>query len=255
MTGRRRRPRPPAGLGRMGWLDASRCLVIAHRGASSAAPENTMAAFALAIDLGADGIELDVRRSREGQIVVIHDASVDRVTGTAGDISSMSLEQLRSLDAGARFDRRFAGERIPTLREVLSLARGRLLVDIELKVAGIEPQVVELVRAAGMHDSVLITSFLEDAVAASMSQGRGIPVGLLQETADLDRVSGLGVPVYLPSIGVLSNQIMHECRARGVRVIPWTVRSDADARRAVSSGVHGIIADDPALIRTALAGS
>ncbi len=236
----------------MAWLDADRCLVIAHRGASSAAPENTMAAFAIAIDLGADGIELDVRRSREGQLVVIHDASVDRVTGTAGEVASMSLEEIRGLDAGSRFNQRFAGERIPTLREVLSLARGRLLVDIELKVAGIESQVLEAVRGAGMHENVLITSFLEDAVAASIAQGRGIPVGLLKETSDVDRASELGVPVYLPSIRVLSGQIMHECSVRGVRVIPWTVRSEEEARRAVEFGVHGIIADDPTLIRSAL---
>jgi len=237
----------------MGWLDADRCLVIAHRGASAAAPENTMAAFALAIDLGADGVELDVRRSREGQLVVIHDASVDRVTGTAGEIAAMSLEEIRGLDAGGRFNPRFVGERIPTLREVLSLARGRLLVDIELKVAGIESQVLEAVRSAGMHDHVLITSFLEDAVAASSAQGRGIAAGLLQEKSEVDRAFDLGVPVYLPSIRALSDEVMQACRARGVRVIPWTVRTDEEARRAVEFGVHGIITDDPTLTRAALA--
>ena len=236
----------------MGWLDTDRRLVIAHRGASSAAPENTMAAFALAIDLGADGVELDVRRSREGQLVVIHDASVDRVTGTPGEVAAMSLEELHGLDAGVRFNARFAGERIPTLREVLSLARGRLLVDIELKVAGIESQVFEAVRGAGMHDSVLITSFLEDAVAASIAQGRGIAAGLLQERADMDRAFDLGVPVYLPSIRALSGEVMKTCGERGVRVISWTVRTEEDARRALEFGVHGIIADDPTLIRTAL---
>jgi glycerophosphoryl diester phosphodiesterase len=236
----------------MGWLDADRCLVIAHRGASSAAPENTMAAFALAIDLGADGIELDVRRSREGQLVVIHDASVDRVTGAAGEVAAMSLEELRGLDAGVRFNARFAGERIPTLREVLSLARGRLLVDIELKVAGIESLVLEAVRGAGMHDHVLITSFLEDAVAASLAQGRGVATGLLQERAEVDRAFDLGVPVYLPNIRALSDEVMNASGERGVRIIPWTVRTKEDARRAVEFGVHGIIADDPTLIRDAL---
>lgn len=236
----------------MGWLDADRCLVLAHRGASSAAPENTMAAFALAIDLGADGVELDVRRSREGQLVVIHDASVDRVTGASGEVASMSLEELRSLDAGARFNPRFAGERIPTLREVLSLARGRLLVDIELKVPGIEPLVLEAVRGAGMHDGVLITSFLEDAVATAQTQGRSIATGLLQERTDVDRAFTLGVPVLLPSIRALSDEVMQACRARGVRVIPWTVRTKEEARRALDLGVDGIIADDPTLVRDEL---
>src|SRR5213594_3703990 len=95
------------------WLESTRCLVIAHRGASAAAPESTLAAFRLAAKLGADGIELDVRGTADGQLVVIHDASVDRTTDGSGKIAALTLEQLHRFDAGRKFGPSFRGERIP----------------------------------------------------------------------------------------------------------------------------------------------
>ncbi|MDR7553688.1 MAG: glycerophosphodiester phosphodiesterase family protein [Armatimonadota bacterium] len=228
------------------WLDAARCLVIAHRGASAEAPENTLAAFRLAIDRGADGIELDVRASGDGHLVVIHDATVDRVTGAEGEIAALTLAALRRLDAGA-------GQRIPTLAEVLDLARGRLLVDIELKITGVEPQVLALVREFGMERDVLITSFHEEAVAAVRRLASDVATGLLQQRPAPGRAVALGTPVYLPPIGALSDGLMAECRRLGLRVIPWTIRREEEAKTALRLGVAGMIADDPRLVRSVLA--
>lgn len=230
----------------MGWLDADRCLVIGHRGACASAPENTLAAFGLAAEQGADGIELDVRASGDGHLVVIHDASAERVSGEPGEIAAMPLAAIRRLDAGR-------GERIPLLAEVLELARGRLLVDIELKITGIEAPVADLVHEARMEGDVLISSFHEAAVAEVRRVAPAIPAGLLQQWPALERAEALGAPVYLPNVRTLSEDLMAACRRAGRRVIPWTVRTNEEARAALRLRVDGIIADDPRLVRAALA--
>lgn len=125
---------------------------IAHRGASDRYPENTLLAFEQALELGAEAVECDVHLSADGEVVVIHDPTVDRTTNGHGEVAAMTLEELRRLDAGIRRHPRFAGQRIPTLSEVLELVRGRAQVFIELK--GTSPElprrVVEVVRAGGM---------------------------------------------------------------------------------------------------------
>src|SRR5438128_870883 len=118
------------------WLRGPRPLVWAHRGASAAAPENTMAAFALAGRLGADGVELDAQRCRSGEVVVFHDATLGRIAGRAGRVTESSWAELKALDAGGRFAARFAGERIPLLAEVLAQTPPSLLVNVELKCDG-----------------------------------------------------------------------------------------------------------------------
>ncbi len=231
------------------WLREGPLLVVAHRGTSARAPENTIAAFRLAAEEGADAIEFDVRATADGQLVVVHDAALSRTTDGQGEIALLTLEQIRRADAGVRRAPVFRGERVPTLAEVLALASGRLLVDIELKVSGIEAQVVEHLVRAEMTTQALVTSFIEDTLAAVRAVGAGVAVGLLQQWPDVSRVADLGVGVYLPSVHTLSSGIVQVCRAKGVRVIPWTVRSEDDARAALRHGVDGLIVDDPLLAR------
>src|SRR5512135_2653183 len=107
-------------------------LVLAHRGASLHAPENTLAAFTLAADQGADGIELDVKLTRDGSIVVMHDATVDRTTTGHGRVSDLTLSEIKALDAGSNFEPQFAQERVPLLEEVFAAVAGRLMINIEL---------------------------------------------------------------------------------------------------------------------------
>jgi len=115
------------------WKGKFPIMVIAHRGFSGAAPENTLAAFRKAIDVGSDLIELDIQLSKDGKIVVIHDEILGRATNGQGKVSDHTLQELKKLDAGSKFRAEFSGERIPTLQEVLDLAKGRVLVNIEIK--------------------------------------------------------------------------------------------------------------------------
>ena len=223
------------------WLESDRCLVIAHRGASAAAPENTLAAFRLAADLGADAVELDVRRTVDGQLVVIHDASVDRTTDGTGRVAALTLDQLRRFDAGRKFGPPFRGERIPLLSKVFEALGGRLLVDVEVKAAGVEAALLDLIKKMQMVDSVLISSFDAQVVAHVRDLAPEMPAGLLQSTA------------YLPEVTALTADVVASCRSHGLRVITWTVRTEEEARQALRVGVDGIIADDPTLIRKMLA--
>jgi glycerophosphoryl diester phosphodiesterase len=229
------------------WLTADRLLVIAHRGASASAPENTLAAFSLAAEQGADAVEFDVRRTKDDRLVVIHDATVDRTSGGRGSVAEMTADAVRGVDAGAWFSPSFAGERIPLLAEVLEAARGRLLVDIELKEPDLDELVIAAVREAGMDDAALLTSFHPLALRAPAAQN--LPVGLLFEQGGVDQAFDIDAAVALPKVDLLSADLVAACRSRGVRVIPWTARTEAQVRVAVGLGVDGIIADDPLLVR------
>ncbi len=231
------------------WLASERCLIIAHRGASAAAPENTLAAFRLAVDLGADGIELDVRGTADGHLVIIHDAAVDRTTDGTGKIAALTLEQVRRFDAGRKFGPAFGGERIPLLSEVFAAVRGRLLVDVEVKAAGVEAALLDTIRRMQMEDSVLISSFDAQVVARVRDLAPEIPAGLLQSAAHPQAAVPLGAAVYLPAVEALAAEVVTYCRQHGLRVITWTVRTEAAARQALRLGVDGIIADDPVFVR------
>jgi len=235
------------------WLESDRCLVIAHRGASAAAPENTLAAFRLAADLGADGVELDVRRTVDGQLVVIHDASVDRTTDGTGRVAALTLDQLRRFDAGRKFGPPFRGERIPLLSKVFEVLGGRLLVDVEVKAAGVEAALLDLIRKMQMVDSVLISSFDAQVVAHVRDLAPEMPAGLLQSAADPYAAVSVRATAYLPEVTALTADVVASCRSHGLRVITWTVRTEEEARQALRVGVDGIIADDPTLIRKMLA--
>lgn len=140
-------------------------MVFGHRGASAVAPENTMPAFQTALDMGADGVELDCQLTRDGHLVVIHDSTLKRTTGTDGLVKDYTLSQLRHLDAGGWFNPRFAGERIPTLEDVLALARDRLVVNVEIKnlpyrYAGIEARLLAAIRQNAFPlDRLIVSSF------------------------------------------------------------------------------------------------
>lgn len=236
-----------------GWLESERCLVIAHRGASAAAPENTLAAFRLAADQGADGIELDVQATADGHLVVIHDATIDRSTDGMGAVAALTLSQVRRCDAGRKFAPAFAGERVPLLAEVFEAVGSRLLIDVEVKAAGIEARLVDLIRRMEMTQSVLISSFAMQVVARIRDLAPEMPAGLLQLASHPQVAVRLGAAAYLPAIGALTADTVTHCRHHGLRVITWTVRTEAEARHALDVGVDGIIADDPAFVRRLIA--
>ena len=139
-------------------------LIIAHRGDSSEAPENTMEAFRRAVEAGADGIELDVRLTRDREVVVIHDWLIDRTTPGAGPVGTHTLAELKKMDAGSWFDPRFKSARVPTLAEVFEGLPASLLVNVEIKVRGhgvlpLVSRVVETVRRCDRYETTLVASF------------------------------------------------------------------------------------------------
>lgn len=237
-----------------------RPLNFAHRGASRHAPPNTLAAFTKAIELGADGVELDTHLSADGVPIVMHDLEVDATTDGKGPVKDKTLAELKELDAGSSFDPAFAGERIPTLSEVFEAVGQRLLINIELKTLspranGLEPVVAELVRKHGLEKRVIFSSFNPFAIRRIKKLLPQAPAGLLY-APDL--------PIYLrrawlaplcphearhPHYGMVNATSMRAFRARGYYVNVWTVDEPGEMRRLISLGVDAIITNRPEMLR------
>ncbi|MCU0509251.1 MAG: glycerophosphodiester phosphodiesterase [Anaerolineae bacterium] len=242
----------------------NRPLVFAHRGAKRAAPENTLPAFEAAIRLGADGVELDVQYSSDGKLVIFHDLSLEKTSNGAGRVSAHTFEELRALDAGSHFGSEFAGTTIPTLDEALETARGKLLVNIELKTievkqSGLGPDVVGVVRRHGMMEDVVISSFNPFALRKSKQAGPEIEHALLL-AADLPGWTrwGLifrhsGADGLHPELGMATREYVAAAKRRNLPVRVWTVDDEAEMRRLAEIGVDAIITDIPDVALAALA--
>lgn len=233
-------------------------LVFAHRGARDIAPENTLAAFQAALDVGADGIELDVCRCASGEIVVIHDDSIDRTTNGSGSVATIKLSALKALDAGAWFDARFAGEQIPTLREVFELVNGRMLMNIEIKGRalrgdGIESEIAEMVRHFGMDHKVILSSFNPAALVRARRVAPHLPRGMLFARPYPAALSFAWLRPWVrpqalhPYYSEVTPEWLARARQCGYRVNPWTINEEADLRRMAELGVDSLITDHPAL--------
>ncbi|HSJ55392.1 MAG TPA: glycerophosphodiester phosphodiesterase family protein [Anaerolineae bacterium] len=240
-----------------------RPLNLAHKGASHEAPGNTLAAFLLARELGADGVELDVQLSRDGTPVVIHDATVEATTDGHGRVRAMTLAELKALDAGSWFDPVYAGQRIPTLQEVVDALGPGLLINIELKTVsgkddGLASAVVRLVEENHLLDRVVISSFNPLALWRVRRLNPWIPVGMLY--CD-------GLPFFLsrpwlrhlvrpealhPDWTLVDDGLVRWARKRGYRVHTWTVDDPGKMWQLVEAGVDLIITNRPDLLRQVL---
>ena len=231
-------------------------VVTAHRGFSGRAPENTLAAFRAAIAAGCDMIELDVHLSRDGQVVVIHDDTLERTTNGRGNVADRTLAALQRLDAGAWFDPAFAGERIPTLAETLDLARGRIGLNIELKRGKNLPYTLEelaertltVVRQAGMTAGALFSSFTPAAIDRIRTLAPDLPVALIVDrhwATPAEADGGAGYPALNCRTSVLSGENIRRAHAAGVRIHVWTVNTPRQMARFIALGVDGIITNHP----------
>ena len=236
--------------------NVGRPLIFAHRGASKAAPENTLPAFEAAIRLGADGVELDVQYSSDGALVIFHNDTLEKTSDGTGRVTAHTLEDLRALDAGSWFDPTFAGTRIPTLDETLDLLKGRLLINIELKVlealrSGLATDAVKAIRAHGMADQVVISSFNPFALRQAKGAGSEIECALLLAhdlpgwmrwgvTRRYSRADGLH-----PDFAMVDEAYITRARKLGMPVRVWTVDDEADMRRLIALSVDSIITDVP----------
>lgn len=243
-------------------FDPGARLVIGHRGAAARVPENTLAAFDYAVTLGVDAIEFDLRLTRDGVPVVIHDSTLERTTDGSESVADKTASELATLDAGARFSPEsrtfpFAGTgiRIPTFEQVLDRFPNIPLL-IELKVAEAAPETLRLIRRHGSEDRVLVDSF--DQRALRLFRGTGVAIGAAKwDVIALMWRSAVGLlPASLPysalcipehyRIDVPVERLARAAAARGVPTHVWTVNSVDDARRLWGYGVIGIISDDPA---------
>ena len=241
--------------------------LVAHRGYSAAAPENTLAAFARAAELGVS-MELDVTLAATGEVVVIHDDTLERTTDGAGLVADISLEQLRTLDAGSWFDPAFAGERVPTLAEVLELVDGRAIIDVELKTTddkrALAEAVVEQLRAGEALGWTFVSSFdpflLEQVRLIEPAIHRAQLVGTF-ESSDLAwhekrllqnlGLNGRAQPdMVIAGDGFVTREWVERNRARGYVVMVYTINDRARADELLGWGVDAVISDEAQLFGT-----
>lgn len=240
-----------------------RPLNFAHRGASHETPENTLVAFLLAADLGADGIEFDVQITKDGEVVVIHNLTLEATTNGHGQVGAKTLAELSELDAGGWFDPVFAGQRIPTLQQVIEAVGHRLLLNIELKSVsprddGLAQAVVRAVEENHLLDQVVISSFNPFPLRRVKQLNPWIPVGLLYAA---------GMPFFMrrpwarhlinpqalhPHHSLVDGQYLRWSRDRGYRVHTWTVDDPGEMWRLARRGVDLIITNRPELLNQVL---
>lgn len=238
-------------------------LIFAHRGASAWAPENTLAAFRLALEHGADGIELDTKLTADGHVVVIHDQTVERTTGAPGVVRQMSLAALKALDAGCHFSASFAGEKIPTLAEVFAEVGERTLINVEIANYAspgdaLPDKIGALVREFGLQDRVMFSSFHPLNLVRIRRQLPQAPVALLALKGlpgwlSRGPLGRLFSPRFLhPYYTDVTPQFLAYEHRAGRRVNAWTVNDPNDMGRLFKIGIDGIITDDPRLARRVL---
>jgi glycerophosphoryl diester phosphodiesterase len=239
------------------WSDYSLPIILAHRGSSAYAPENTLAAFELAVQQGAQAIELDAKLSADGHVIVIHDQSVDRTTDGAGKVAEMTLSAMREMDAGSSFSEKFRGERIPNLDEVFEAVGKRILINVELTnyttpFDVLVPKVVELVRRHALEKRVLFSSFFPYNLRRARRLLPEVPRGLLTWAGWMGawwRTFSWLAPYQAlhPYTTSVNARLVQRFHAAGRRVHAWTVNDEVEMRRLFALGVDGIFTDDPLL--------
>lgn len=230
---------------------------IAHRGYRAKYPENTLVAFQAALDAGVQMIELDVVLSRDRKLVVIHDATLERTTNGEGKVSGHTLEQLKQLDAGGWFHPRFAGERLPELSEVLDLADGQVLINIEIKPHAYEPhhpldaverQIVELICRRKISDRVLISSFDLSLLQHIATIDHAPALGLISRNPAnkhiLEKCKQLKVVSWHPNHQILTREQVQTMHAHDIRVFPYNADTSEDIARVLEMEVDGVISSD-----------
>ncbi|GAB4570549.1 MAG: glycerophosphodiester phosphodiesterase [Anaerolineae bacterium] len=244
-----------------------RVLNFAHRGASHDAPENTLASFRLAAQQGADGIELDVTLSADGEVVVIHDDTVDKTTDGTGVVQELTLAELKAFDAGSYFGPEFAGERIPTLNEVFEAVGQQLLINVELKGLGwqqdgLERKVADLIARHRLEKRVLISSFNPIRLHRMRRVAPHLPLGFLHDWDTpvhlrwLARLllTGVRPEADHPHLSHVTRGYVAQARRRKQRVHVWVVNDPAEMRRMIEAGVDLIMTDRPDVLHAVLHG-
>ncbi len=244
--------------------------VISHRGANRLAPQNTLPAFQKAVDLGAEGMELDVHLTKDGTIVVCHDYTIDRTSNGTGAVADYTYEELLQFDFGSYFSPEFAGTKIPTLAEFFELSRSMELLNVEIKSpkdkhSPIARRTIEAAKQAGLADKLLISSFDAAVLLACKEVDRSIRTALLysfdlKETPNIAELAE-GYVAYAQSIDVqalhpfmmfLDEDYAENCHKAGLLVHPWTVNEAEGMQTVIDWGCDGIITDYPDVAKNLL---
>lgn len=231
-------------------------VIIGHRGASLHAPENTLAAFKLAIDQAAVAIEFDVKLTSDRQVVVIHDPGVARTTDGQGLVSKLSLEEIKDLDAGTWFSSDFKGERIPTLEEVFDVVGRKVLMNIELTnyttpSDSLVEKVIDLIKRKGLEDRIYFSSFLATNLIKARKLLPGCGIGYLAYAGPARMLQMIfqspprSIDSVNPYRGSVSQRMVDHEHGLGRRILVYTVNDADEMRKLFKIGVDGIFTDDP----------
>ncbi|TET25152.1 MAG: glycerophosphodiester phosphodiesterase [Candidatus Bathyarchaeum sp.] len=223
----------------------NRLLKIGHRGARAYEPENTLRSFQKAIELGVDAVELDVRKTKDNEIVVIHNVDVNKTTDGSGSVSELTLEEIKRFVTEK-------GEKIPTLEEVLDSVGKRVKILVELKETGIEEQVLGLIRGKGLIENVVIISFHEDALRKVRELDGEVATGLIYVRHKNPIRAALELKAeYLLSLYRFTHSAnVKKAHEKGLKVIVWTINNEEEVAEYRKKGVDGIATDRPDILNT-----
>ncbi len=216
-------------------------LVIAHRGASGYAPENTLKAFRTAWEMSADMFELDVQETSDGRLVCIHDFELPRTTNGEGYVGELTYREIKELDAGQ-------GERVPLLSEVLDFARSRIGVNIEIKAMNVEKRILDLVTERKMLDSVMFSSFMHNTVRVIKNLNASARTAILLSEPRDDAVRytlDLGANAINPPFETLTPELVKGAHEAHLEVFPYTMNDVSSMKKLLYIGVDGLITDLP----------
>jgi glycerophosphoryl diester phosphodiesterase len=233
--------------------DQKKVLITGHRGASGLAPENTISAMKKAIEVGSDYSELDVQETRDGILVLLHDSSLKRTAGLEKNIWEMDYDSLSGLDVGSWYSPEFKGELIPTLEEVMDFVRGKMKLNIELKVNSHEEMLAErVVKTIEQKDFIsgcLITSFDFESIDKVRALNADIQVGYLfsKIPKDID-VFKADVDLFSVRHDIVNAEFVNKSHANGKSVHVYTVNDPEEMKRLIKLGVNSIITDRPDIL-------
>lgn len=226
---------------------------IAHRGASAIAPENTLAAFQKAIEIGVDAVELDLHGTADGEIIAIHDATLDRTTNMSGHVRQHDLESIKQADAGAWFKPEFKEEPVPTLAESLDCITKNTVAVLEIKDETITEAVVEKIREMKLQEHVVVISFHTSVLQTVRSHAPDIPTGWLIGSSNgrtnpiqlCQQLSVLGCSLLNVNHQIITAEFAYEILRRGIALWSWTVDDIDQMRNLLEIGVQGITSNYP----------
>ncbi|MGB7337492.1 MAG: glycerophosphodiester phosphodiesterase family protein [Phototrophicaceae bacterium] len=245
------------------WYADKSALVFGHRGASAYRPMNTIPAFEFAADQGADGVELDVHLTKDGELIIVHDFTIDHTTNGSGTVTDMTLAELKSFDAGSWFGADYAGLQLPTLDEVFEAVGQRLIINVEIKslsqtADGTEEAVAACIRKHNMSERVIVSSFNPYILPRFRAIDPEIPIGYLLHPASVsDQSHTIVTPSHYEALHYFHEMIGDEelsfALENNAVINTWTVNDPELAKLLVGKGVRGIITDTPDVMIEALA--